>query len=81
VDKVTGEVTSRPWAFNVVRVLVAGQDVAEVTIFRDNSTPVPAVGDEIDYAVEMSGGRAQVYQPWAALFPAVEVGAGVRRAG
>ena len=75
-DKITGVISERPWSFTVVRVLVAGQDIAECSIFADNTTAVPAVGDDIDYAVELNKGRAQVYKPWADLFPAT---AGVRR--
>lgn len=71
VNPSTGE--ARDWSFDVIRVLVADQDVAEVTRFADSSTPLPAVGAEVDYAVnaEARGGRlnVQLDKPWAELVP------------
>jgi len=57
VNTDTGE--ARDWAFTSVRVLVADQDVVEVTMFADSAVPVPAAGDQVDYLVDAAarGGR------------------------
>lgn len=69
-DKTTGEL--RAWSFTIVKVLVAEQDIAEVSIYSDSTTPVPAVGSEVDYAViaTVRGSRLNVTldKPWADLF-------------
>lgn len=71
VDTTTGE--ARNWSFVNIKVLVADQAIVEVTRFSDSSTPSPAVGDAVDYAVEVAarGGRLNINldKPWAALFP------------
>lgn len=75
-DPTTGEI--RPWSFNTVKVLVAEQDIVEVTMFGDSTTPVPHVGAEIDWAVVVQprGGRVNVQldKPWADLFAPVDAG-------
>lgn len=48
-DKVTGEL--KPWAFDIITVLVAEQAIVNVQKFASNTTPTPAVGDQVDYAV------------------------------
>lgn len=67
----TGEV--RPWAFDIVKVLVASQAVVEVTRFTDSATPLPDVGELVDYAVEVAAraGRLNITldKPWGELFP------------
>lgn len=65
---------ARAWAFDVIKVLVAEQAIVEVTRFADNAEcRKPSVGEEVDYAVEVSvrGGRQNVVldKPWLALFP------------
>lgn len=72
INATTGEV--RPWAFDVIKVLVADQAIVEVTRFADSLTPLPGVGTEVDYAVDVNAraGRVNVQldKPWADLFPA-----------
>lgn len=77
-DASTGEL--RPWAFHVVKILVADMDLAEVTIFGDSPYVGSAVvGAEVDWAVSVAarGGRlnVQLDKPWAELFPPVAEGA------
>lgn len=73
----TGEL--RDWSFTVVKLLVAEQDITEVTMFGDSATPVPGVGTEVDWAVDVNvretGARrvnVQLDKPWSELFPAAE---------
>jgi len=72
VNEQTGE--ARAWGFDIIRTLVAEQDVVEVQRFRDHSTPAPAVGADVDYAVTVETFRGkpsfQLDKPWAELVPA-----------
>lgn len=52
VNTDTGE--ARDWAFTLARVLVADQDVVEVSFFQDGTCPVPDAGDQIDLMCEAS---------------------------
>ena len=82
-DKVTGEF--KPWSFDMVNVMVADQAIVVVQRFSNNPTPVPVVGQEIDYAVTAEVFRErvtfQVDKPWADLFPKALSAAPVARAG
>jgi hypothetical protein len=70
-DKVTGEL--KPWAFDIITVLVAEQAVVNVQKFASNTTPTPPVGAEVDVAVDVDVFRGtpsyQLVKPWADLFP------------
>lgn len=71
VNEQTGE--ARNWGFDVIRLLVADLDVVEVQRFKDNPTPCPSVGDQVDYAVSTDSYKGKVSvqldKPWADLFP------------
>lgn len=77
INEQTGE--ARAWGFDVIRILVAEQDVVEVQRFKDNTTPAPAVGTEVDYAVTIDVYRnkpsASLDKPWHELVPAKQLSA------
>lgn len=76
-DAKSGEVTRKPWAFDIITVLVADQAIVEVTRFGDSAVPLPAVGAQVDYAaaVAVRGSRlnVQLDKPWADLFAPTDV--------
>lgn len=69
-DTKTGEV--RLWAMDIYTVLVAEQAIVEVVRFAGSAIPAPAVGANIDWAVEVSpraGNRlsVSVVDEWAGV--------------
>ncbi len=70
-DKLTGEL--KPWAFDIVTVLVAEQAVVNVQKFASHTDPTPAVGEAVDLAVTVDVFRGtpsfQYAGTWASLTP------------